>query len=362
MNRERESLAAFLQLTWGIWAALLTGYCLIAAALPPMDDEVYYWCWSQSLQWSYYDHPPLTAWLIRLSTHFWGHSVLGMRFPACCCITFTLVVISFLTARIAEGNRSSRTLPRNIAQVPLMVGVALTPLFTFGGILMTPDAPLLACWSAYAVWLIRVQEELAAEPAAKPLWKWWLIGGIILAAGGLSKYTMIVAVPAGFLSFLLAGWPWRKWLSGYLMHGVVSAFVASPILLYNLQHDFAPLKFQWEHATHDPATLKTFGEFIGIQVLLFGTLPWFLFPWTARYLRALSTTPLLRVCASRYLAPLCFFLYKAARTELEGNWGLAAFITAWPVVKYGMKPCGTPAAGAGRRRRPLSFPGCASFF
>ncbi|MFO0917923.1 MAG: glycosyltransferase family 39 protein [Planctomycetaceae bacterium] len=331
MPRHRETFPAFLQRTWWIWAVLLTLYGALAAALPPLDDEVYYWSWSPALQWSYYDHPPLTAWLIRLSTHFWGRSVLGIRFPACACITFTLAVIAYLTECVV--NRHPSHAFRRFAVSPLIIGLVITPLFTLGGILITPDAPLLAAWAAYALWLVRIHEKLEFESASRSLWPWWLLGGVILGLGGLAKYTMIVAVPAGFVSFLLTRWSWRRWLPGYLAHGVISFAVASPILIFNLQHDFVPLKFQWEHASHDPASLKTFFEFVGIQIVLFGTLPWFLLPWCARYLRTLSTTPLLRVCASLYLVPLSFFLYKATRSQLEGNWALVAFVTVWPIAQ-----------------------------
>ena len=27
---------------------------------PPLPDEAYYWLWSKNLDWSYYDHPPLS--------------------------------------------------------------------------------------------------------------------------------------------------------------------------------------------------------------------------------------------------------------------------------------------------------------
>ena len=49
-------------------AGLLAVYLMLAAVLPAADDEVYYWSWARPLQFSYYDHPPLTAYMIRLST------------------------------------------------------------------------------------------------------------------------------------------------------------------------------------------------------------------------------------------------------------------------------------------------------
>ncbi len=356
----RESFPQFLRRTGWIWCGFVVVYSLIAANLPPTDDEVYYWTWSQSLQLSYYDHPGMVAWLIWLSTCVFGDSILGMRFPACGCVALTLCVIAYLTTRLPQSPTMASVGPllRSVAKAklhPLVLGVILTPLFTVGAILITPDAPLLACWALYLLWLVAIQERLEAD-AARPIWPWWVLGGVLLGLGGLSKYTMILAVPAGFASFLLSNQPWRKWFLGYLGHGVVSVLVASPILLYNVQHHFEPLLFQWRHAMHDaPATVITFLEFFGVQVVLFGTLPFFITPWTVRQLLHLTplspggrgaggegdvtdtqcnlhSTPLLRVCSCLFLVPLAFFIYKAARTELEGNWGLVTFISVWPVA------------------------------
>jgi 4-amino-4-deoxy-L-arabinose transferase-like glycosyltransferase len=53
----------------------------LAALVPPFDDELYYWCWSRDLQLSYYDHPPMVAYLIRLSTELFGDTILAIRLP-----------------------------------------------------------------------------------------------------------------------------------------------------------------------------------------------------------------------------------------------------------------------------------------
>lgn len=325
----RGSFAAFLTRTWWLWCGAIAVYALLAASLPPTDDEVYYWTWSKSLQLSYYDHPGMTAWLIWLSTQLFGDTILGMRFPACCCVALTLAVITYLTSQ-RPPTASAGPLLRKILIHPLILGLAFTPLFTFGGILITPDAPLVACWSLYLLWLVELHEAMTHQRAT---WQLWPVGGVLLGCGGLSKYTMILAVAAGFASFLLSGVSSRKWLAGYASHGAISMLVASPILIYNVQHHFEPIQFQWRHAMHDePATWITFLEFFGVQLLLFGTLPFYIVPWTIRQFPALRANPRLRVCTCLFLIPLAFFAYKAARTELEGNWGLVAFVSVWPVA------------------------------
>ena len=312
-------------------ALLLCVTLMLAAVLPPAEDETYYWAWSQKLQLSYYDHPLMTAYLIRLSTSLFGDSVFGFRVPACLASAFVLTVIARLS-------RSRNLLP----------WIACTPLFTFGAVIITPDAPLLLFWSAYVWWLVEVHCRLTpveddgfrstatvlsntVQPAL-PLWL-WLLGGVLLGAGVLSKYTMGLAVPTGFISFLWLGRRWREWLPGYVLHGVISFVVACPILIYNINQNFAPLLFQWRHSMgRTQPGLMPFAEFIGIQILLFGTLPFFLLPWVIWNVRRLSKNPRLRVCVCLYAIPLTFFLYKATRSPLEGNWALVSFVSFWPLA------------------------------
>lgn len=300
--------------------ALLAVYLVLAAILPAADDEVYYWTWSKGLQWSYYDHPPMTAVLIRLSTAIFGDSIFGFRVPACIATAFVVYVIRRLTPC-----------------KPLLWGVILSPLYTIGAVIITPDSPLLMFWAAYVWWLVEVHRHLTPAPEASsgspiPV-RYWLIGGVILGCGVLSKYTMGLAVPTGFITFLVARRAYREWLLGYIFHGIIAFVVASPILIYNIQQNFEPLLFQFKHANQTTSNaLRSIVEFVGIQILLFGTMPFFLFPWVVTNCRRLCQDARLRVCTCLYAIPLAFFVYKSTQSRLEGNWALVCFVSFWPVA------------------------------
>ena len=45
------------------------------------QDEAYYWMWGQHPSLSYFDHPPLNAWLLGLSSAVFGWNVLALRVP-----------------------------------------------------------------------------------------------------------------------------------------------------------------------------------------------------------------------------------------------------------------------------------------
>jgi 4-amino-4-deoxy-L-arabinose transferase-like glycosyltransferase len=305
-------------------AAVALAYVVLALWLPPVEDELYYWSWSRHLQASYYDHPPMVAVLIRLSTVLFGDTPLGLRAAACACGLLTLHFIA-------------RLLPDR-ATLGLLV---LTPVFSFGAVLITPDAPLWCCWSGYALWLTRRLEALAEprhDDVGRPWWRpydpgAWLAGGVILGLGVLSKYTMGLAVPCAFVALCGERRRWRAWLGGWLLHLGVAFAVASPILVYNLRLGFAPLRFQWEHAqSPDGFELKRFLEFFGLQLLLMGTLPFLTLPLVLARVRRLWADPRLRGCLCLSALPLLFFARQALRHQVEGNWPVVGYLTFWPVA------------------------------
>jgi 4-amino-4-deoxy-L-arabinose transferase-like glycosyltransferase len=294
-------------------ALVAPAYLALAALLPPADDEVYYWCWAERLQLSYYDHPPMVAYMIRAATAIFGDTLFAIRLPAVVSTLTVLAVIGWLTR------------PRTL--LPLAI---FTPMFTFGAVLVTPDTPLLMFWALYLAWLVTMHERLAKpEPIGV---SWWLLGGAILGCGILGKYTTGLGMIAGFASFLLAGHV-RRWFAGYVIHGLVAVIVTLPILIHNIRYDFAPLLYQWKHSmsSTEPGLIH-FASFWGVQILLFGLLPIAVFIWTILNRRELIADPRLRVCACLFALPFTFFLYKAGRGHLEGNWALAVYIAVWPLA------------------------------
>ena len=53
---------------WSIFLALIALNMVYNTSLPLLGDEAYYWAWSRQLDWSYFDHPPMIAWMIKAAT------------------------------------------------------------------------------------------------------------------------------------------------------------------------------------------------------------------------------------------------------------------------------------------------------
>ena len=67
-------------------AFLVLGFAVLrfalAAIVPLLPQEAYYWTWSRFPDWSYFDHPPLASYSIALTTALFGQTEFGIKSAA----------------------------------------------------------------------------------------------------------------------------------------------------------------------------------------------------------------------------------------------------------------------------------------
>jgi hypothetical protein len=104
----------------------------------------------------------------------------------------------------------------------------------------------------------------------------------------------------------------------------------TPVLVWNMQHDWASFRFQVVRATAShPLTLRTLGEFIGMQ---FGLVGFVLLPvvLTGVALTAWrgyrSKEPVAILLSTAVIVPFCYFLWKSLSLRVGDTW--PTFI--WP--------------------------------
>ena len=190
-------------------------------------EEAYYWNYGQHLALGYLDHPPMVAWLIRLGGAVFGHDELGVRAFALVCS----LVTSFFAWRLTDllyGRRAAWT--------ALLLAQGL-PFFFLSGWIMTPDAPLAACWAGLLYFAGRVFFAGSARA-------WWGVG-VCLGLGMLSKYTVALLGPATLI-FLALDPPSRPWFRRALPYAAVALAVAifTPVIYWNATHHWASFAFQ----------------------------------------------------------------------------------------------------------------------
>ncbi|MFC2160729.1 ArnT family glycosyltransferase [Acidobacteriota bacterium] len=200
---------------------------LIIGIVGPGDNEAYYWTWANHLDLSFFDHPPMVAYMIAMTTAIGGDSVFFLRIGTILLFGLTSFLIYLLALEISEN--------RKTAFFSLCL-VNIIPLYFLGGILTVPDAPLSVFWLLYLYLLFRVTKGV-------PWWHWYLMG-FVLGLGVLSKYFAVLLVPST-LVFLLSDKKLRSYLKSPHPYGALflSGIVASPILFWNIREGWASFSY-----------------------------------------------------------------------------------------------------------------------
>jgi dolichol-phosphate mannosyltransferase len=312
--------------------ALGVGHLLCSGWFDLAGDEAYYWQWSRDghLAAGYHDHPPMVAYLVRAGTWICGENEIGIRFFTV--LMFAgLAVITFATGRAWSRISTPGGDPHRAGLWAAGALVAM-PLVSVGGLLATPDAPLLFFWSATLLLVLRALETQRTAC--------WVAVGVPLGLGILSKYHMGL-LPVGLLIALLASAPGRRALRGpgpYLAVAV-AVLPCLPFAAWMLDNDFGGLGFQFAHGM-DRGEARTwldaarsFGEFIGGQVafvtpVIFFVLLLVLVRALAR-LRAAGPSDSQRAAGAVLLVPtvlvLSLFTLASLRASPEANWPSVAY-------------------------------------
>ena len=232
-----------LQLVVGLLLALRLIYDFTADLF---GDEAYYYLWGQHLSWSYFDHPPLHAWLIRAITTVLP-GTLGIRTLTSLTLAGVLALFWDWSKRIAPADapRWFWTAAALYLASPLFFGFTLIAYHDHLLILLS-----LAATHCFAVF---VERHESGQPK---LIRWLYGSAVLLGLATLTKYTGVF-VGLGFaLTFLL-----RPKLRPLLLtpHPWLAALLAialqAPVLYWNLTEGLASFRFhldgRWNgHAGH----------------------------------------------------------------------------------------------------------------
>lgn len=311
------------------WITALVGLSLVGNVMAwlffgLLPDEAYYWVWSQRLELSYYDHPPLIAWLLAVFTSLLGHDIWVLRLPA---------VLSWLVGAWLGYQMAQRIYGGQAGVLAVLVWSSL-PIVQVGFHIVTPDSALIL-FSWLTVWLAyRAVEEMKPR-----LWLWvGVMGGMTM----LAKYPGIFVVAAIFLTLLstqrgrnelTTPWPWFA--------ALIAVFATTPIILWNWQHGWASFAFQFSHGVQKDvaAPLTMFLFFLGGQ--LFAVMPWTFFA----ILGSAVATVKARLSTSNYATALLLWSFAlpllafglAGLTSKSGpNWPETAYVTGTVLLAGGL--------------------------
>ncbi|MDB5327038.1 MAG: dolichyl-phosphate-mannose--protein mannosyltransferase [Phycisphaerales bacterium] len=301
-------------LIWSI-LLLLAMRCVASAVVPLMHQEAYYWMYAQHPSLSYYDHPPMVAWVIGLGTKIFGNTEWGVRVVG----GLLMLLNGWLIYEFARGWWGKTV---GLMTVALF---ELSPVYFGIGFLATMDAPLLTFW------LLGLVGFTLAVKSGKA-WGWYLCGA---GLGGalLSKYTGVYLIP-GVGLLLLFHKPWRKYLiSPHPYLAVMLGFsMFSPVLIWNSEHDWASFRFQFldrfdSGTSHKHPMIEFFGQQVAVvtPVVLGG---FFLVGYRAIKRRRLSGRD--KMALAFTLPLLASVMNKAWGYPIHINWTAPAYLSFIP--------------------------------
>lgn len=328
-------------------AAMTLWRIAIAAFMPVTQDEAYYFDWARSLAWGYFDHPPGVA-LLGLGTLLEPGSALMARLGGILASTLTLLVLArlYLNAGLTRSRDLSLALLLAFATLP---GLA-------GGVLITPETALALAW---ALALHEAERALAGDRRR------WVTAGVATGLGLLGKYTMVLVGPVFLWAILVADWRALRTPWPYL-GGLAALLVFSPNILWNAQHDWLTMGFQFGHGfsievagfaapeadaiDHEgpQSALERLGSllgYVGTQLGFWGAMLVAMLIRRVGRLRSVGadSAPALSGSARALLIaatgfPLAFFGPVSLVSEVEANWPVVYLMSAAPLLAVWLRP------------------------
>lgn len=219
-----------------VWWAIAVGTAVRVASAMLYGfgyDEGYYLATARHFALSYFDHPPLSIWIVSATMELTGsESPLVLRLPFIAMFAVTVWLTYRLGARLF-GEPAG-------AFAALLLSVS--PVFTaMAGVWMRPDGPLML----FLVAALLAMARIATAPEGERHTGLWAASGLFLGLAMLAKYHAVL-IAAGLVLFALSSRAHRRWFRepGPYVAALTALAVFAPVLVWNAANEWVSLGFQ----------------------------------------------------------------------------------------------------------------------
>ncbi|MBN1669602.1 MAG: glycosyltransferase family 39 protein [Kiritimatiellae bacterium] len=215
---------------WLVLGVLTAARLCVIGGFGLSTDESHYVMYARHPAWGYYDHPPMVAFMIALTT-VPGRGPFFVRLGPVLCSVLVLILLRRLALALYGDERVAFWAAVTANLMPYHHALAVAAL---------PDATLNLFWCAalLAGW----------HAVSRGRWRAWLLSGLAFGGALLSKYHGVL-LPACVLGFLFSSPRRRRWL--LRPHPYVSLLVGLlvflPNVVWNWRHDWISYAYQWAH-------------------------------------------------------------------------------------------------------------------
>ena len=317
----RQSLRSFIYqhhrwLFYGLWLLL----AIFQAGLTELqDDEAYYWVFSKYLDLGYFDHPPMTAVLVKMGYAIFPNE-LGVRLFPLLLNVLSLVIIEKLT-----GKKNPF----------LFYGIALSlAILQISGFSAVPDIPLIFFT---ALFFLSYKKFAAKQSGLNTL-----LLGLSITLLFYTKYHAVLIVLFTLLSNIRLLTKYKTYIAGLI------AFVLFlPHLLWQWEHNWISFRYHLFESNVNAYKFSFTAEYLFGQLILAGPIAGFiLIPAAFLYKPKNATEKAMRYSM---IGIYIFFLLSSFRGKVEANWTSPAIVSLIILAHQYLQEKLTPIAVGGQK-------------
>ncbi len=276
----------------------------LAAWLPVTGDEAYFYLWARHLDYGYYDHPPLIAWLLWPLQGIAPWTPL-LRLPAV--LVSLAVALGMYGMLRAHGEVRARAAALLFALVPVYLLVPVP----------TTDTPLLL-FAFASVWAL--QRALATAGAG-----WYALAGVLLGLAFLSKYFAVLLGAAYLVLYAARVREALHWRGFALLAACALALVAVNVL-WNYEHCWDNILFNlYNRNVDEQASLVKPLLFVVVQLYLATPVVVYYLARRGRELASALCEPANAVLGFAFAVPLALLGLVSVSKEVGLHWVLAFY-------------------------------------
>ncbi|MDA8052664.1 MAG: glycosyltransferase family 39 protein, partial [Deltaproteobacteria bacterium] len=274
----------------------------LASTLNLGNDEAHYFVWSLKPSPGYLDDAPFVGYVIYFFTGLFGKSELNVRLGAVIFSFFDGFLIYYLSYLLFKNKRASF--------FAFLFFLSTVIFSTALSVMMLPDASLLFFYLCFLILFYKAVKGSSNNVKKRSDFKsdlffrnnliLWMLTGLFLGFAFLSKYTAAL-IPPSVLLYLLVSKKNRAVLKTFYPYLALAAalLVFSPVIYWNLIHNFISFRFQLSHGFSRPKP--------GISLFMQGWLGQFLVVTPFIYLFLIGT----------FVYSTKFILFKKRRHDLN---------------------------------------------
>ncbi|WP_446876154.1 ArnT family glycosyltransferase [Phormidesmis sp. 146-33] len=287
----------------------------------PNPDEAYYWLWGRHPALSYYDHPPLNAWIQGSFTALLGRSTFALRLPN----LFSNAVLFYTYYRIV--NYLYRQNTWHYVLLTLMLVLASPLYFLFLSLAWHDHWLITFSLVSMYLFVMFLDGYVDRQPQT-----WRLYGAAIaLGCAILCKYNAVF-VAFGFIATLIVDGRVRSlWRDRRLyVAGVLVSLSSIPILIWNVSNQFQSLQYYVDRSVQSSDFSLKIGPFLAFVIASFFVVSPFY--WKAFYRSLKSPSPLMR---ENSLYPVvAFWVFAVSSVLLTVLSLISAALYYWNITAY----------------------------